>query len=261
MKNIVMLIAACFAISAQAEQPIKVYAAGSVRPALSEAAAAYSAAKIEVVFGASGELRDRIVAGERPEVFVSANMDHPFSLEKVGLSGPTRRFGRNRLCALVAPGIAVDSATLLERMLDPAIRLVTSKADPSGDYAWQLFEKAERVRPGAYATLSGKALKIIGSPDSPQPPRSVYGMVAARGEADVFLTYCTNAREAKNENGALQVVQLPQELSVSADYGMVLVEDAREEAWYFVEFLLSPSGQAILAKHGFSQAPKTIVAR
>jgi ABC-type molybdate transport system substrate-binding protein len=66
------------------------------------------------------------------------------------------------LCALVAPGFAVETDTLLDRMLDPATKLGTStpKADPSGDYAWQLFGKAERERPGAYAKLDAKALKL-----------------------------------------------------------------------------------------------------
>jgi ABC-type molybdate transport system substrate-binding protein len=37
-----------------------------------------------------------------------------------------------------------------------------------------------------------------------------------------------------------------------AEYGLVLVDGAGEEAWYFAQFVLSPDGQAILAKHGFS---------
>ena len=256
MKKILMVIAMSFAVFAHAQQPIKVYAAGSLRSAMNELATSYAAMKVEAEYGASGLLRDRIAKGERPEVFASADMANPFSLEKIGLAGPVKRFARNRLCALAAPGVKVDSASLLERMLDPAIKLGTStpKADPSGDYAWQLFEKAERVRPGAYATLSGKARKLTGGPDSPPPPkgRNAYGALLAEGKADIFLAYCTGAREAKNENEALQIVQIPETLSVSADYGMVLVHDSREEAWYFVQFVLSPRGQAILAKYGFS---------
>ena len=60
-------------------------------------------------------------------------------------------FARNRLCALVRPGLAVEPATLLDRMLDAAIKLGTStpRADPSGDYAWEVFRKAEKIKPGA----------------------------------------------------------------------------------------------------------------
>jgi len=256
MKKLFMCLIATLATDLHAQDPIRVYAAGSLRSAMNELAAAYPAAKVEMTYGASGLLRDRIVNGETAEVFASANMEHPHALAMQGLAGPVKRFARNQLCALAAPGVKVDSASLLERLLDPSVSLGTStpKADPSGDYAWQLFEKAERVKPGAYATLSAKARKLTGGPDSPPPPkgRSVYASLVAEGRADVFLTYCTNAREAKQENPALQVVQIPAELSVGAEYGIVLVRSAGEDAWYFVQFVLSPKGQAILAKHGFS---------
>ena len=64
-------------------------------------------------------------------------------------------FARNRLCALVKPGLKADSATLLERMLEPAVKLgiSTPKADPSGDYAFEVFGKADAIKPGARAVL------------------------------------------------------------------------------------------------------------
>jgi len=256
MRTLFLVLAASLALSVHAEQAIKVYAAGSLKSAMNELAASYSNMKVVAEYGASGLLRDRIAKGARPEVFASADMGNPFSLERLGLAGPVKRFARNRMCALAAPGVQVDSDTLLERMLDPAIKLGTStpKSDPSGDYAWQLFEKAEQVRPGAYTALSGKARKLVGGPDSPPPPkdRNVYGALIAEGKADILLAYCTGVREAKNENVALQVIEVPTALAVSADYGMVLVLDSREEAWYFVQFVLSPRGQSILMKHGFA---------
>jgi molybdate transport system substrate-binding protein len=96
-------------------------------------------------------------------------------------------FARNRLCALFAPGIEGNRDNILERMLDPALKLGTStpKADPSGDYAWQLFEKAEKQRPGAYAALDKKALKLTGGADTPQAPpgQSLYAMLIAEHRA------------------------------------------------------------------------------
>jgi molybdate transport system substrate-binding protein len=256
MRTLLALLAASLTMSAQAQEPIKLYAAGSLRSALSEVAAAYTDNRVDAVYGPSGLLRDRIAKGERPEVFASANMEHPHSLTRQGLAGPVKRFARNRLCGLAAPKLEVSTASLLQRMLEPGVTLGTStpKADPSGDYAWQLFEKAERVRAGSFRILSGKALKLTGGPDSPPPPkgRNQYGALVAEGRADVFLTYCTNALEAKNENPALQVVQVPEELSVAAEYGLALVHGAREQAFDFSQFILSPKGQAILVKYGFS---------
>ena len=83
-------------------------------------------------------------------------------------------------------------------MLDPAIKLGTStpKSDPSGDYAWAVFRNIDRLRPGSFAVLERKALQLVGGPSTPAPPadRSVYAALIADGQADLFLTYCTNAR-------------------------------------------------------------------
>ena len=86
-------------------------------------------------------MRDEIAGGAKAEVFASANMEHPAALAKAGKAGPVVLFARNRLCALVKPGLSVTPDNLLERMLDPAIKLGTStpKADPSGDYAFEVF--------------------------------------------------------------------------------------------------------------------------
>jgi ABC-type molybdate transport system substrate-binding protein len=239
--------------------PVLLHAAGSLREALDEAAAAFTAAsgaKVVSTYGASGTLRERIERGERAEVFASANMAHPLMLAAAKKSGPVVLFTRNRLCALVRPGLAVTPATLLERMLDADVKLGTStpRADPSGDYAWEVFRKADAIRPGAVATLSAKALQLAGSPTSPAAPagRSLYGMLVAQGRADLFLTYCTNASAAVSENPAQQIVALPDALAVGADYGLTVMTTAPAEAWRFAFFILSNDGQQILARHGFA---------
>jgi molybdate transport system substrate-binding protein len=245
--------------AATAQEPVRLYAAGSLRAALNEVAAAFTAAtgtKVVAEYGASGLLRERIEKGEPAQVFASADTGHPESLAEAGKAGPVAVFARNRLCALAAPSLKVTSAMLLDRMLDPAVKLGTStpKADPSGDYAWQLFEKAERLRPGAYQTLSGKALQFVGGPSSPPPPRdrSAYAHALASGQADLFLTYCTNATQARAEVPGLQIVAIPEELAVGADYGLTVIAGAGRDAARFAQFVLSPAGQAILKRHGFT---------
>jgi molybdate transport system substrate-binding protein len=243
----------------QAQEPIRLVAAGSLKPAMTELAAAWTSAggnPVSGEFGASGLLRDRIAKGERADVFASANMEHPQSLAKDGKLRPVVLFARNRLCALASPKAGVTTANLLDRMLDANVALGTStpKADPSGDYAWQLFEKAETLRPGSFAVLSAKARKLTGGPDSPPPPpdRSVYGVLVAEGKADVFLTYCTNALTARRENPALQVVEIPATLAVGADYGLAVAPGAGVDAHAFALFVLSGAGQRVLANQGFA---------
>ena len=140
-------------------------------------------------------------------------------------------------------------------MLDPRVRLGTStpKADPSGDYAWEVFRNADALRPGALATLSAKALQLTGGPKSPPPPQrgNVYGMLVAKGDADVFLTYCTNAELARREFPPLRVVELPEPLAVGADYGIAMRSGAPSPAREFAAYLRWTEAQRVLAAYGF----------
>ena len=248
-------------------EPLRVAAAGSLRAALTEVVQAFGTTPggvpVTETYGPSGVLRQRIGAGEPFDVFASANMEHP---EATGRERgvPAVLFARNRLCAIARPGLEVTSETLLDRMLDPAVRLGTStpRADPAGDYAFALFARAEALRPGARAALEGKALTLTGGPSSTQSPsgRDPYAWQFERGAADLFLTYCTNAVLARAADPALRQVAIPETLAVAADYGVVLLSD-RPEAAHLVLFLLSPVGQAVLARHGFEAPGLPVAAR
>ena len=134
-------------------------------------------------------MKNEISKGATANVFASANMEHPQALHDEKKSSPVMRFARNRLCALVKPGLAVNSASLLERMLDVNVKLGTStpKADPSGDYAFEVFRRAEVIKPGAQVALEKKALQLTGGASSAAPPagRTAYGWhVAERRSAN-----------------------------------------------------------------------------
>jgi molybdate transport system substrate-binding protein len=240
-------------------ETIQLTAAGSLKLALTEVAKAYETAsgnKVEAKWGASGLLKNEIAAGAKTDIFASANMEHPQALHNAGKSGAVMLFTRNRLCALVKPGLAVDTASLLDRMLDGNVKLAAStpKADPSGDYAFEAFAKAEAVKPGARAALEKKALLLVGAADSAVPPagRTAYGWHVAEGRADIFLTYCTNALAAQKENPAQRIVALPEKLSVGADYGLTVMNGAPVAAQDFARFIVSPDAQKIMTGHGFA---------
>ena len=241
--------------------PVPVFAAGSLRGPLTEAAKAFEASAggvpVALTFGASGLLLDRIKTGADAQVFASANMAHPQALSAAGSFGPTQVFTRNALCALVRPGLAVDSTNLVATLLRPDVKLGTStpKADPSGDYAFEMFQRVDNAGApaGSGAALAAKALQLTGGPTSPPPPadRNVYGVLVASGQADVFITYCTNAVVARREQPQLQVVDIVTAINVAADYGLAVRKDASPAAQAFAAYLLSPAGQAILRKAGF----------
>jgi ABC-type molybdate transport system substrate-binding protein len=262
MGRLVLLAAACLmSAAAHAQESLAVYAAGSLREALTEVAALWQAqggARVTLAFGASGLLRERIEKGEPAQVFASADTDHPQRLADAGGWQAPVVFTRNALCALAAPQVDASPQTLLDTLLRSDVRLGTStpRADPSGDYAWALFRRAEAVRPGAQAALEAKALQLTGGPASPAPPpgRGTYAWIMDSGQADVFLTYCTNAVASQREVPRLKVVPLPPELQVSAAYGLTVRKGAPAAARDFAAFVLSPPAQAVFARLGFLEA-------
>ncbi|HEX3503617.1 MAG TPA: molybdate ABC transporter substrate-binding protein [Xanthobacteraceae bacterium] len=242
------------------ERPIvRVLAAGSLRNAFGDIGAAFlNSAKVavETGFGPSGVLRQRIEVGETPDLFASADMDNPLALAKAGKAGPVVTFARNRLCAFVRPGLKVGSDTLLTALLDPKIRLGTStpKADPAGDYTWQVFAKADAIHPGDAAVLQAKALQLVGGPNTVAPPA---GMDAAawnirEDRADIFILYCSARVAFANALPDGAVVELPDRLATSAAYGLTLLPTKNPNAAELALFILSQDGQSILAKNGFS---------
>lgn len=239
-------------------EPIPVVAAGSLREVLTEIARDHEARtgqKLVLSFAASGLLRERIEKGEAAQVFASADMGHPQKLAAAGGWSVPKVFVRNQLCALTQAQVQATPDRLLDVLLDPAVRVGTStpRADPSGDYAWALFRKADALRPGAYATLDRKALQLTGGPTSPKAPagRGTYAWVMDQGQADVFLTYCTNAVAAQREVPRLKIVAVPVALQVGADYGLSVRRGAHPAAQAFADALLAPAAQAVFARHGF----------
>lgn len=238
---------------------VRVLAAGSLRMAIGEIAAAFAYAtkiKEETGFGPSGVLRERIEKGEAADVFASADMGNPLALFRAGKAGPVVLFARNRLCALVRPGLSLTSETFLATLLDPQIKLGTStpKADPLGDYTWAMFAKADTIRPGSRATLEAKAQKLIGgAPITPAPPAGsdVFAWYLREGHADIFIEYCSAGAEFKKDLPGATVVDLPPNLATGADYRLTLLPTKKANAADFAFFVLSLEGQTILSHNGF----------
>lgn len=239
--------------------PVQVYAAGSLRDALTEIARDHEARtgqKVVLTFAASGLLRERIEQGAPAQVFASADTKHPQRLANQGQWQAPVVFTRNTLCALAQGTVALTPDTLLSTMLQPQVRLgiSTPKADPAGDYAWALFQKADALQAGATARLETKALQLTGGAQSAQAPagRNTYAWVMEQNRTDVFLTYCTNAVAARAEVPSLQVVAVPEALQVGAAYGLTVRAGAPAQAQAFAQAVLQPPAQAVFRRFGFA---------
>jgi|SRR5215510_4115336 len=99
-----ILLAILAMTGSAAAETVQLYAAGSLKAALTDVAKAYEALtgnKIEAKYGPSGILKNEISAGAAANVFASANMEHPQALhdEKKAVrsfASPTLRTGETR---------------------------------------------------------------------------------------------------------------------------------------------------------------------
>jgi molybdate transport system substrate-binding protein len=153
--------------SAAAAQEPHVLGAGSLRGVTAEISKRYLEATGTTVvadFGPSGLLRERIEKGEHADLFVSADIGHPLKLLQDGRATRVAMFTRNTLCAVEVRKVGLTTANFLERLIDPSVKLGTStpKADPAGDYTWEMFRRAGGLRLGSYRILDKKAQQIVG---------------------------------------------------------------------------------------------------
>ncbi|MGE0733985.1 MAG: substrate-binding domain-containing protein [Alphaproteobacteria bacterium] len=236
---------------------VNLFAGESLRSSFGEMSERFSerfGASVTATFGPSGLLAERIARGERCCVFAAADLA---SAESVAAktAAPVIVFARNMIGALANARLKAATTSLLSLMLDPRIRLgiATPKASPAGDSAWEIFRRADIARPGSFAVLSAKALKLVGGRDSPQPPRGqdLYVWLIESDQVDIFLTYRTNAMPAARSSAALDFIELPDILSIGTDYGLIVTNDQNPLAAKFALFVMSPEGQRILGRHGF----------
>lgn len=254
------------AAAAGAQQPpaapvatVQVYSAGSLRGALTTIARSFeqrTGARVTFTYGSSGLLRERIQHGADADVFTSADMGQPERLAAGGAWSKPVAFARNALCVVARKDLDVTPANLLQTLLDPKIRIGTSTpgADPSGDYAWQIFRRADAAHPGAYAVLDAKALRLVGGGQkSPAPAgQNAVAWYFAQRKIDVFISYCGGARKLAATAPALKVVTLPPALAVAGTNGVSVRDGASTVAHQFAEELLSPAAQQALRANGFS---------
>jgi molybdate transport system substrate-binding protein len=259
LRNMLGLMVIVLALSTPAcADALKVMAAGSLRAAVTDLLHRFplqSDAVDPPEFGPSGLLRQKIENGAVVDVFASADMEQPRQLAAGHPERLVILFARNSLCALARPNLGLNQANLLDRLLDPAVRIATSTpgSDPLGTYSWEVFARADALKPGARATLEAKAKKLVGGGE--KTPPLVAGKGAIEGiffsdQADVMLVYCSAVPALQSEISFLTSIKLPATLTVEPAYGMVIL-DSKPVALRFVAFVMSEEGQATLRSFGF----------
>lgn len=245
------LLASCTREEA-APAPVRltVFAAASLRESFEALARSFEAGhpgtRVALSFGGSQELRTQVEQGARADVFASADAAHLEALGRAGhLAEEGRVFAHNTPVLVVSAAAVPPIASLAE--LPRARRIVLGAAEvPIGRYTARLLDNAAArlgadFRARVEARVVSRELNV----------RQVLAKVAL-GEADAGVVYRTDARTAAPD--AVRVVELPADVNVVADYPLAPLKASAHPALAraFVAHVLSPEGQAALARAGFT---------
>lgn len=232
------------AASTTAEAPtvegeITVFAAASLTESFTEVGDAFTEAnpdsKATFSFDASSALATQIIEGAPADVFASADVANMTKVTDESLNGTEPViFATNPLTIVVAPGNPAGITGVAD-LANPDLKVVLCAAEvPCGRYAAQVLETAA-------VTVTPVSLE--------QNVRGVLTKVTA-GEADAGIVYVTDVTAAGADGEA---VEIPADINVVAEYPIATVAASgrQEVGEAFVDFLLGPEGQAIMASHGF----------
>ena len=244
-----MLLSACAGTS-NTSHTLSVYAAASLTDAFTEIGKAFEAQQADVTvvfnFGGSQNLRTQIEQGAPADVFASANIKEMDTLVANGLiaADAPKIFLTNQLVVILPknnPGEIVS----LKDLRQPNLKLVLAAEEvPAGRYARQVLENLNSKFGADY---KGKVLaNIVSNEDNIRQAVTKVQL----GEADASIVYVSDAVAEPD----LQRIEIPVDANVLAEYPIApLIESEHPEmASQFIAFVLSPDGQSILKKWGFT---------
>jgi molybdate transport system substrate-binding protein len=230
---------------------IVVFAASSLTDAFQELGQAFGAAnpgtRVTFNFGSSSQLANQLAQGAGADVFASADQAQMDSARKAdAIVGRERVFARNRL-VLIVPKDNPRQVTSLEDLAREGLKFVTAQPSvPIGQYTAQLLDKAA-ADPAYGADFKDRVQRNTVSRED--NVRQVVSKVQL-GEADAAVVYATDVTPQVRDQ--LQQIKLPDALQTTATYPIAVAKGSNSAGGEaFSTFVLSPAGQAILARWGF----------
>ncbi len=262
----VIVLAACGGTPAAAPAPtnapaaapaaagdLTVFAAASLTDAFKQIGqqfgAANGGASITFNFAGSDQLATQIGQGAPADVFASANKKQMDVVIRAGdvISGTEKTFVRNRL-VVIYPKDNPAKLAALKDLANPGVKLVlANKHVPVGGYALDFLAKASKL-PEYTAAYSPTVLSNVVSYE--ESVKSVLSKIAL-GEADAGIVYTTDAATVRD--GSVAQIAIPDTLNTIATYPIAATKNAKHAdlAKKFVDYVLGPEGQQVLAKYGF----------
>jgi molybdate transport system substrate-binding protein len=247
-----VLAAGGLAAPAGAQQGnITVYAAASLTEAFNALGPAFTKKTgIAVTFnyGGSDTLATQIKQGAPADVFASANLTQMKVVNDAGLvAGAPKTFAKNRLVLISPKGAAMKFATPADLAKPGAKVVLAAPTVPVGGYARTTFGKLSGTA-GYPADFPAAVEKNVVSNEL--DVKAVVTKISL-GEGDAGVVYSTDVTSTVAPK--LDTVSFPSAVAPDIEYPIATLKHAPNPkgAQAFVDYILSPDGQAFLKARGF----------
>lgn len=250
---VAVALTACTAPAVAAPKTLTVLAAASLTEPFKELGQKFSAShpgvKTAFNFAGSQQLAQQIVQGAPADVFASAStktMDAAVTARRVQAGAP-QTFAKNGL-VIIFPKDNPANLRELKDLAQPGLKLdLAAKEVPVGQYSLDFLDKASKD-PGFGPDFKEAVLKNVVSYE--ENVKAVLTKVAL-DEADAGIVYTSDISGAQADK--VGQLEIPAALNSIAIYPIAVLSDSPNPALAqaFVELVLSPDGQAVLAKYGF----------
>lgn len=250
-----LILASCAAPDRRPTQ-LTVMAAASLSDALTELGQAFTTAHpgvdLQFNFAGSQQLVFQLAQGAPADVFASADAVQMAAAIASGrvLTGTPQSLATNSL-VIVYPVADPANLNTIDDLARPGLKLLVADPNaPVGRYTQAFFDQASQS--GRYGDGFGDQVRqnIVSYEEN---VKAVLSKILL-GEADAGVVYTSDIVDQ-----AVGVVDIPGDLNMLAQYYVAPVANSGQAALAqaFVDLAVSPTGQTILANHGFGPAMGT----
>lgn len=237
--------------AAAAPVTLNVFAAASLTESFNEIKAKYQEAHPNITltynFNGSQILVQQMINGAAADIFVSADQTNMKKAVDADLVANSQIFVRNKL-AVIIPANNPGNITSLKDLARKGVKLVlAAPAVPVGKYSLQVLDKLSKS-PDYGSSYAGNVKANVVSQE--ENVKAVVQKVQL-GVADAGIVYKTDVTAAIADK--VKFIEIPDQFNVIAEYPIAVTKKAPHpaEAQAFVQYLLSPEGQAIMSKYRF----------
>ena len=229
---------------------LNVFAAASLTGSFNALAASYKQThpNVNLILNYNGSqiLEQQIANGAPADIFASADLANMQKASAAGLVGSSQIFAKNRLVVILPlsnPGKIMSLKDLARKGVKIDLEASTV---PAGKYSRQALMKMSQS-PVYGANF---ASEVLGNVVSQEDNVKAVVQKVQLGEADAGFVYVTDAFSA---SGKVMVIDIPDPYNVIAQYPIAVVKNSAHasDAQAFVDFVLSPAGQAVMQKYKF----------